>query len=94
MSDREKNGAVPAIDRREVLRRVGLVPVAAGLAFSPARLQAAQEHVHKSAAKAASKGKPYTPRFFGAHEWATVRTLADQVIPTDERSGSASEALV
>ena len=58
MSDREKDGAAPGIDRREALVRVGLVPLAAGLALSPARLQAAQEHVHKGAAKAAAKGKP------------------------------------
>jgi hypothetical protein len=92
---REKNGAVTeAIARREILRRVGAIPLGAGLAFSPARLQAAQEHVHKSAAKAAAKGKAYAPKFFTAHEWATVRLLADQVIPADERSGSATEALV
>jgi gluconate 2-dehydrogenase gamma chain len=73
---------------------VGLVPLAAGLALSQARLQAAQEHVHAAAAKAAVQGKPAAPRFFTAHEWATVRILADLVIPRDERSGSATEALV
>jgi hypothetical protein len=34
----------------------------------------------------------YTPKFFTAHEWATVGLLADIIIPKDERSGSASEA--
>ena len=84
VSDRERGRAVDgrgaateAIARREALRRVGAVPLAAGLALSPARLQAAQEHVHKSAAKAAAKGKPDRPKFFTAHEWATVRVLAD-----------------
>jgi hypothetical protein len=89
MSDREKY----VIDRREALLRVGSIPLAAGLALSPARLQAAQEHVHRSAAKAA-KGKPYAPKFFTPHEWATARALADAVIPADERSGSATDALV
>ena len=93
MRDRKKDGAPAGIDRREALKRVGAVPIAAGLALSPARLQAAQEHVHRSAAKAA-KGKPYAPKFFTAHEWATVRALADAVIPADERSGSATDALV
>ena len=108
MSDREPNkgasvtrgpedgsggAASEAIARREILRRVGAIPLAAGLALSPARLQAAQEHVHKSAAKAAP-GKPQGPKFFTAQEWATVRVLSDQVIPADERSGSATEALV
>ncbi len=93
MSDPEKDAARPGIDRREALRRVGAVPLAAGLALSAARLQAAQEHVHKAAARTA-KGKPPAPKFFTAQEWATVRVLADAVIPRDERSGSATDALV
>ena len=94
MSDRETDGAAPGIDRREALLRVGLVPLAAGLALSPARLQAAQEHVHQRAAKAAAQATPTAPRFLTAQEWATVRILSDLVIPRDERSGSATEALV
>jgi hypothetical protein len=87
----EKDGPA-GIDRREALRRVGSVPLA-GLALSAARLQAAQEHVHKTAPGAA-KGKPYAPKFFTPDEWATVRALADAIIPADERSGSAADALV
>jgi hypothetical protein len=79
--------------RREMLQRVGTIPVAAGLALSAARLQAAQEHVHRSAASA-SLGKAYVPKFFTPHEWATVRLLTDIVIPADERSGGATDALV
>ena len=45
-------------------------------------------------AAAAKKGLPYAPKFFSTHEWATVRTLADIVIPKDDRSGSATDALV
>jgi hypothetical protein len=86
--------ATEAIARREILRRAGAIPLAAGLALSPARLQAAQEHVHKGAAKAAAKGEPYAPKFFTPHEWATVHVLADAVIPGDERSGGATDALV
>ena len=97
MSEQPKDAAgetgQPGIDRRELLRRVGQVPLAASLVLSAARVQAAQEHVHKQAAKTA-KGKPYTPKFFTAPEWATVRVLADIVIPRDARSGSASDALV
>ncbi len=93
MRDREKDGTAAGIDRREALLRVGSVPIAAGLALSPARLQAAQEHVHKSASKAA-KGTPLAPKFFTPHEWATVRALSDAVIPADDRSGSATDALV
>jgi gluconate 2-dehydrogenase gamma chain len=87
------DGETRGIDRREALLRVGSVPLAAGLALSPARLQAAQEHVHKRAAAVARDG-PGAPRFFTDHEWATVRVLADLVIPADDRSGSATDALV
>ena len=96
MSDREKEdagGARLGIGRREALLRVGSVPLAAGLALSPARLRAAQEHVHKAAAKA-PPGKPAPPKFFTPGEWAAVRALADAVIPRDERSGSATDAFV
>lgn len=40
----------------------------------------------------AASGTAYTPKFFTAHEWKTVRVLVDMVIPRDERSGSATDA--
>jgi gluconate 2-dehydrogenase gamma chain len=83
---------VSTIDRREMLRRAGSVPLA-GLALSSARVAAAHEHVAKAKAAEAKTG-PYRPKVFDAHEWATVRLLADMVIPSDERSGSATDALV
>jgi gluconate 2-dehydrogenase gamma chain len=79
--------------RRELLKRVGSIPLAAGIALSPGRLQAAQEHVHKQAAKAGKAGS-YAPKFFTPDEWASVRVLADVIIPKDARSGSATDALV
>ena len=85
--------AVLPINRRELLRRAGTVTVAAGFALSSAALEAAHEHVAKQKAAAAAK-QPAPPRFFDPSEWSTVRTLRDLVIPADERSGSASEALV
>jgi hypothetical protein len=85
--------AVP-IDRRELLRRAGGVTVA-GFALSAAALEAAHEHVAKQKAGADGAKKPVAgPRFFNAHEWAAVRSLGDLVIPADERSGSATDALV
>jgi hypothetical protein len=84
---------VSAIDRRELLRRAGVAPLAAGLALRPASVKAAQEHVHEAKAAGAKAG-PFQPAFFDAHEWASVRLLADTVIPRDARSGSATDALV
>jgi gluconate 2-dehydrogenase gamma chain len=83
---------VSTIDRREMLRRAGSVPLA-GLAISAARVEAAHQHVAKAKATEARTG-PYAPKLFDPHEWATVRVLADMVIPADGRSGSATDALV
>ena len=80
------------IERPGILKMLGTVPVA-GLALSPAEALAAQEGA-KGAVAAAKKGVPFAPKFFTAHEWSTVRILADLVIPKDERSGSATDALV
>jgi gluconate 2-dehydrogenase gamma chain len=88
------------IDRRELLRRAGSVTVAASFALSGAAAEAAHQHVTKQKAtaaapgKPAASGKPAAPRLFDAREWASVRVLCDLVIPADERSGSATEALV
>jgi hypothetical protein len=43
-------------------------------------------------ARALRAGAPFTPKFFTAHEWRTVRVLADYIIPRDDRSGSATDA--
>lgn len=81
------------IGRRGILKMLGTVPVA-GLAVSPPEALHAYEQAKKSASAAGKKGAAFTPKFFSAHEWATVRLLADLVIPRDERSGSATDALV
>lgn len=97
MSDTPKHesdaAASGGIERRELLKRVGSIPLAAGFVLSAGRLQAAQEHVHNQVAKG-GKAKPYTPKFFTSGEWATVRLLSDVIIPADGRSGSATDALV
>ena len=44
------------------------------------------------AAQAAKPAAPFKPKFFTAHEYATVGVLVDLIIPKDERSGSATDA--
>jgi gluconate 2-dehydrogenase gamma chain len=88
----EPKTAPEGFDRRELLRRASAIG-AAGIVLRPGRLLAAQEHAQKQAARAGA-GKPYTPKFFSAPEWAVVRVLADVVLPADERSGSATAAMV
>jgi gluconate 2-dehydrogenase gamma chain len=73
------------ISRRAALRIVTSAPVAAALVWTPAEAQQAQELAAKHRA-------PFKPKFFTAHEYATVLVLVDLIIPRDERSGSATEA--
>jgi len=82
------------LPRRDVLKQLGAAPVAAGFAISEARAQRAHEHVHRQANAAPDDPLAGPHRFFDEREWAMVGTLADLVIPADERSGSATDARV
>jgi gluconate 2-dehydrogenase gamma chain len=84
-----KNGAADPTGRRRVLKMLGALPLAGGFAVSEAQAQSAHERLARQ--KGASA---FTPKFFTAHEWATVRVLVDIVMPRDERSGGATDAQV
>lgn len=51
-------------------------------------------HAVRQAQNALGAATPFAPQFFTAHEWATVRTLVDIIIPKDDHSGSATDAAV
>jgi gluconate 2-dehydrogenase gamma chain len=80
------------ITRREALRIVTSAPVAAALVWTPAEARQAHEHADAARTQAAKQATPFKPRFFTAHEYATVSVLVDLIIPKDERSGSATDA--
>ena len=80
--------------RRELLKIVGAAPLAAGLGLREASAALAREHAVAETRAAAAAGQAYAPKFYSAHEWKTVRLLSDLVIPRDERSGGATDALV
>jgi len=83
------------ITRRNALKIIGATPVAAGLGFGEAAAEEAPAQPGQPSPQKRSAGArkgPYKPKFFTAHEWATVTLLADIIIPKDERSGSASDA--
>ena len=81
--------------RRGLLKMIGTaVPLAAGLKVNDASAETARTAAARETTKAAAAGKAYAAKFFNAHEWQTVRVLSDLVIPRDERSGSATDALV
>ena len=88
-------GSNGGMGRREALGMMSLVPLVAawdltggGSAVAERVARAAQVALEESA----RGGAAYAPSFFTAHEWMTVRVLADMVLPRDERSGSATDA--
>lgn len=77
--------------RRDALEALLAAPVLAGLTWTVAEARTA---ARQAAAGDAGQDSPFTPQFLTDHEFATVRLLADLVIPADDRSGSASDARV
>ena len=80
------------ISRRRALAIITGGPVAAALVWTPAEAQEAHAHAEAARAQAAKTSAPFKPKFFTAHEYATVGVLVDLIIPRDERSGSATDA--
>lgn len=77
------------MNRRTLLKLISAAPVAAGFVWTAADVEAAAAQAQ--AARAARAGAAFTPKFFTAHEYQTVRVLVDLILPKDERSGSATE---
>jgi gluconate 2-dehydrogenase gamma chain len=75
--------------RRDILKMLLAAP-AATIAWSDA--EAAQAATAAQTARAASATQPFAPKFFTPAEFRLVSTLADIIIPKDERSGSATDA--
>lgn len=76
-------------NRRETIGLLAAAPLAAGFSWT----QEEVEHAHARTREARnSENEEGAPRFFTEHEYRTVQTLVDFILPADERSGSATEA--
>ena len=80
------------LNRRQALQVLGTVPAVAGLAWTDAEAQQAHQHAQQARKAATAIKAAYKPRYFTAHELATVTVLANLIIPADETSGNASAA--
>jgi gluconate 2-dehydrogenase gamma chain len=94
-----EDAPVKPVSRRLALKVLGSVPVAGALMGSSAFAQqgtAAGAHRPAPAPQERAQGTPpkSAPKraFFTAAEWRTVNVLADDIIPRDARSGSATDA--
>lgn len=76
--------------RREALKILLAAP-AASFTWTEAEAAQAASAAQTARAAATATAKPFVPKFFTASEFKLVRTLADIIIPKDERSGSASD---
>jgi gluconate 2-dehydrogenase gamma chain len=80
------------INRRSLLKILSAAPVAASFALTEAEAQEAHHLAFEARQGAAQAGTAYTPKFFTAHEYETVKILSDLIMPADDRSGSATAA--
>src|SRR5690348_12499380 len=78
------------ITRRDVLKTLG-AGVVAGSVLKVIPAQAA-EYAHRMVLQEKAKSGAYQPKFFTAHQYATLRSLCQSIIPPDGHSGGAIEA--
>jgi gluconate 2-dehydrogenase gamma chain len=81
-----------SISRRAALEILGAAPAAAAMMWTTAEAEQAHAQADHAKAQATTAGARFKPKFFTAHEYATVGVLVDLIIPRDDRSGSATEA--
>src|ERR1700686_1679390 len=80
-----------SVTRRDILKTLAMGAIGGSvLQVIPAK---AAEFAHQAVRKekAAAAGK-YTPKYFSAHQYETLTSLCDSIIPKDDHSGGAVEA--
>ncbi len=80
------------ISRRDILKSLTLTAIT-GSVLRVIPLEAA-EYAHRMvrAEKAAAENQAYTPKFFTAHDYKTLQTLCQTIIPPDDSAKGAIEA--
>ena len=81
-----------SVSRRDILRTLAVGAVGGSvLQVIPAK---AAEYAHQvvHSEKAASPSGKYVPKYFSPHQYDTLITLCDTIIPKDDKSGGAVEA--
>ena len=76
----------------QLSRRELIAAMTAAAVLRPTAAQAGDAMRISRARTTAAGG--YAPKIYTPHEWDTVRMLVDYIFPRDERSGSATDALV
>jgi hypothetical protein len=91
------------MNRRESLKALGIGTLSAGVLLEACKTKAKDEEVvgvdspgndDRFPGEADRDKALNSEKYFTTHEMATITTLADIIIPKDDRSGSASDAKV
>jgi len=78
------------IERREILRYIGIASIAGTFpGFNKWAFACSQNHVHEAVlAVAHASAAPYKPLFFTPHQFQMVEHLAEMIIPADDTPGA------
>jgi len=80
------------ISRRDILKTLALGSIG-GSVLQVIPLEAAEQaHLMVKQEKAHAPAGKYRPKFFSAHQYATLSALCDAIIPADDHSGGAVQA--
>jgi len=82
--------AIDSVSRRALLKSLGKSAVA-GSVLRVIPLQAA-EYAHNLIEAERSEPEGYAPKFFDLHQYKTLRTLCETILPTDADCAGAIEA--
>jgi hypothetical protein len=93
MAEQSSNGkqSGAGISRRDILKNLA-IGVAGGSVLQVIPAESA-EYIHQlvRTEKGASPTAKYAPKYFSAHQYATLEFLCDTILPKDEHSGGAVE---
>lgn len=80
------------VTRRDILKTLAAGAVGGSVLRVIPAMAAEQAHKIVQKEKAAAPAGKYAPKFFDAHQYETLNSLCDTIIPKDEKSGGAIEA--
>src|SRR6185503_7867667 len=86
-------GTMSDVNRRDAIKAFAVVSAASLVDVSAPQMERALRGLDALSA-GADPLQAYTPKFFNAHEWRTLRVLVNYIIPRDARSGAATDARV
>lgn len=81
-----------SISRRDVIRTLAMGAVGGSVLQLIPLAAAEQVHHMVKQEKTQAPSGAYQPKFFPRHQYATLRSLCDAIIPADEKSGGAIQA--